>query len=115
MSWSLSLGFTLDRVLIAAAVVPTVAVISYGGVVAVGAGGDGSLAEQVVTDTRTVNDRQYVLQYADGQKAMFGTDEGTKLVMVGSPLDGAGRVQSIKLNDGHWTVTTNKGVTFVMD
>jgi len=91
------------------ALVPTVAIVSYGAAVSHSGADFDLLAEQ-----RSYND-QYHLKYADGSKALFKTDDELILVVVGSSLSSAGHVVSIEKRNERWTVTTNKQLTFVQE
>ena len=96
--------FTLDRLLAASVLIPTASVVAAGAISA--------HAPTIMRDGSTLGLR---LQFADGQKALFKTDDGVSLVMIGSNLPAAGRVTAIAMQDGHWTVTTNRNLIFKQD
>jgi hypothetical protein len=109
----LPLGWSLDRVLTIAALTPTVVVVAYGGFMSI-AKPEGPTTFVNVAATQELANEVFVLQYADGTKALFKTDTGFRLAMIGTSLDDAGHVISIEKIDGEWTVSTDRGVVFVL-
>jgi hypothetical protein len=83
-----------------------------GGVIAYGSFVSLNLPRQEAAASQEAANKQYALQYADGQKALFKTPDGLRLVMVGSSLPSAGRVQSIERRDDRWVVTTSRNLAF---
>lgn len=92
------------------ALVFTAAVMAYGGSIAFFNG-----RSPQVNERQQFIKNQFVLIYADGAKALFKTDDGVSLVMVGSSLSSAGTVVSIEKHDGRWTVSTSKKLNFVLN
>lgn len=87
----------------------TVCVVAYGAFVSLG-----STKAQFAADQRAYSN-EYILKDADGHQALFKTEDGFSLVTVGSPLAGAGYVESIEQQDGRWKVTTSKHLNFVQN
>ena len=100
------LGFPLYQLLGMAALSLTGATIAYGSYVAV------SLPKEEAAANQAAANEQYVLEYADGEKALFRTPDGLTLVTVGSTLATAGRVQSIEKHAQRWVVRTSKDLYF---
>ena len=109
----LPVAMSLDRLLTAAALTPTAAVVVYGAIVTV-TNPEGRIEQEHVAVLQASANDSFVLQYADEQKALFKTDHGYRLTMIGSSLDDAGHVASIEMVDGRWTVTTDRGAVFVL-
>ncbi len=103
------LTLSSDRVLALAALLPTTFVIAFGSYTSLNNPGnrDAPTATQIEAARAS-----YVLIFADSQKALFRTAQGTMLVTRGSQLATAGRVTEIALRDGRWSVSTDKGYTF---
>jgi hypothetical protein len=99
-----------DRMLVAAALVPVFAIVTYGVIVASSA--DSSQSEQAGLIAGLL-DPDFVLKSADPEKAIFRTRRGLVTVTPGSTLGPFGQVLSIAIENGHWTVRTVKGATFV--
>ena len=95
---------TIDHLLSVCVLIPTAGVVA--------AGAMSATAPTILRDGAPLG---LSLQYADGQKALFKTDDGVSLVMIGSSLPAAGRVTAIVQRDGHWTVTTNRNLVFTQD
>jgi hypothetical protein len=92
-----------DYVLAAIALSATLGVVVYGASVA-------------IESTRDLAPTPYVLEYADGKKAIFrDPDVSIRVVRVGSVLPGAGNVTEIKQAAGRWVVATSKGFSFIKD
>jgi hypothetical protein len=106
-------GWSLDRLLTIAALTPTAAVVAYGGFITI-SNPEGRAASVKVAAAQELLNQVFVLQYADENKAVFKTDTGFRLAMIGTSLDDAGHVASIEKIDGEWTVTTDRGVVFVL-
>src|ERR1700744_3440334 len=100
----LPLGWTLDRVLTVAALTPTAAVMTYGAFITID-NPEGRAASVKVAAVQELENQVFELQYADESKALFKTDTGFRLAMVGTSLDDAGHVKTIEKVDGAWTVT----------
>ena len=98
--------FTINHLLTAGALLPTATVVAVGAMSAT--------APPVMRDGATLG-LSLDLEFADGNKALFRTEDGVSLVTVGSNLPSAGRVLSIAQRDGHWTVTTNRNLVFTQD
>lgn len=96
--------FTLNNILAAGALLPTAGVVVVG-----------SFAAVSPPAMRNGADLGLSLQFADGTKALFRTEDGVSLVTVGSMLGSAGRVRTISQRDGHWTVTTTRNLVFTQD
>jgi hypothetical protein len=71
--------------------------------------------EMKATATQQSFNKKYVLKYADGVKALFKTEDGLSLVMVGSTIPAAGDVVKIEKKNGHWAVKTSRNLTFVQN
>jgi hypothetical protein len=99
-----------DRVLVAAALAPMFAIVTYGAIVA--SSEDTSQTQQAGVIAGLL-DPDFVLKSADPEKAIFRTRRGLVTVTLGSALGPFGEVTSIALEEGHWTVRTAKGATFV--
>jgi len=91
------------------ALAATVCVVAYGAFVSLGSSNARFAADQ------RVYGNEYILKDADGHQALFKTNDGFSLVTVGSPLAGAGYVESIEQQDGRWKVTTSKHLSFVQN
>lgn len=92
---------TVDHLLVACVLLPTVGVVA--------AGTMSATAPTIMRDGASLG---MSLQYADGHKALFRTADGLSLVMVGTSLPSAGRVTEIARREGHWTVTTTRNLVF---
>lgn len=111
MNWSYTLS---DRLLIAVALAPLAGVVGYGVIVAYDGAADSAQIQQTAEIAGLLNP-DFVLMYADQQKAVFRTRRGLVTVRVGSTLDPFGQVLSIAMESGHWTVKTRDGATFIRD
>jgi hypothetical protein len=109
----LPLAWSFDRMLTIAALTPTAAVVAYGAFITI-SNPEGRANSVKVAAAQVLLNEAFVLQYADDTKALFKTDTGYRLAMVGTSLDDAGHVSSIEKIDGEWTVTTDRGVIFVL-
>ena len=87
----------------------TVCVVAYGASDSLG-----SMKARFAADQRAYSN-EYILKDADGHQALFKTEDGVSLVTVGSPLAGAGYVESIEQQDGRWKVTTSKHLSFIQN
>jgi hypothetical protein len=96
---------TVDRLLALSVLLPTAGVVAAGTISAT--------TPTIMRDGGAALGMS--LQFADGQKALFKTEDGVSLVMLGSNLPAAGRVTAIAKLDGQWTVTTNRGLIFKQD
>jgi hypothetical protein len=92
-----------DRVLAGVTLSATLGVIAYG--------------TSVAFDYAATSDRaKYVLEFADGKKAIFRDPDITlRVVRIGSPLPGAGSVTEITNDAGVWKVATSKGLVFTKE
>lgn len=115
MRWLLYSMLQVDRILVGIVLAPLTAVLTYAGVIALDDSANAARLKLVTTATEATVDEDLTLKYADADKALFRSQMGLRLVMVGSALEPAGHVASIAMEDGHWTVRTTKGVTFVQD
>ncbi len=99
-----------NRLLAMVALLPAAGVVAYGAFVSVT-----EVPPHPSVEQQDYVSRNYRLSYADGQKAMFKTDYGASLVVVGSQL-GANRTchrRSPSTQNG-WAVATSKGYTFTV-
>jgi hypothetical protein len=105
------LGLSINHCLAGAVLAPAVAVAAYGVAASLDLSGAEAAAQHVVARQAAV-DHEIVLKSADGHKALFATRDGLSLVIVGSPLDDVGKVASITMREGHWSVATTTGLVF---
>jgi hypothetical protein len=96
--------------LVVAALAPIFAIVIYGVIVAGSV--DGSQSQQA-SQIAELLDPDFVLKSASAEKAIFRTRKGLVTVKPGSTLGPFGEVVSIAIENGHWTVRTIKGATFV--
>jgi hypothetical protein len=113
MRWLLRAISPTDRVLAGFVLAPITAVVTYASVVSIDASANAARMQVAQNANLAAADDELTLKYADADKALFHSQMGLRLVMVGSSLEPAGHVASIAMEDGHWTVRTTKGVTFV--
>src|SRR5579871_4176556 len=112
MSPSAARPFATDRVIMTAAVALFMAMVILGVLAAARQSVRKASLEEIAAAQVEANN-EFHLNYVDAQKALFRTPRGLSLVMVGSSLEPAGHVISIEVVEGHWTITTDKGVQFV--
>ncbi len=98
-----------NRLLAMVALLPAAGVVAYGAFVSVT-----EVPPHPSVEQQDYVSRNYRLSYADGQKAMFKTDYGASLVVVGSQLGATGRVTDIAKHANGWAVATSKGYTFTV-
>jgi hypothetical protein len=115
MPWLLHLLTPADRMLVGLVLAPLTAVVTYASVLAIDDSANTARQKIVTLASAAAVDDQLTLNYADAEKALFRSQMGLRLVMVGSSLEPAGHVAAIEKEDGHWTVRTTKGVKFVQD
>ena len=99
-----------DRMLVAAALAPMFAIVTYAAIIA--SSTDNSQTQQTGVIAGLL-DPDFVLTSADPERAIFRTRKGLITVTVGSTLGPFGQVVSIGLESGHWTVRTVNGATFM--
>jgi len=102
--------YSFRQSLFTSALASTAAVMAYGAATLISS----ELEVRSSADRLPYSDK-YVLKYADGVKAIFQTEDGVSLVMIGSSLSTAGKVASIEKRNGRWTVTTSKNLSFVQN
>ncbi|WP_156964674.1 hypothetical protein [Methylocapsa aurea] len=105
----LSRRISFQQSFFACALASTAAVVAYGVATTISRESD----ERSAADEAFYQNK-YILKNADGISAVFKTEDGFSLVMVGSSLSSAGRVVSIEKRNGRWTVTTSKNFNFVL-
>lgn len=103
--------YSFRQSLFTSALASTAAVMAFGGAKLISSEFD----VRASAERLSYNTNKYILKYADGVKAIFQTEDGVSLVMVGSSLSTAGKVASIEKRNGRWTVTTSKNLSFVQN